>query len=163
MQVSDFPLPKSQNLSIPNFQTTLDLKYLNKSYKPFWLWAILSLINDQKYNKDYSGTYFFNTKDIVKKMLSLSWVPVVSYRLNLGYRDQLGEIINTVASSIPELKTNWDTFRIEKEINKYLESNERIYKNLLRFVPYRFLSPFYRDDLRGVNEKQKNKCNKGNC
>ena len=156
MQVADFPLPDSSSLSIPSFQTVLDLKNLNKSYKPFWLWAIMSLINDRKYDKKYDGTYFFDTKDIVRKMLSLAWVPVVSYRLNLGYKDQLGEIISKISDSLPGLKTSWDYVKIESEVVKFLGKNQSIYTSLLRFVPYRFLSPFYREELKGTDEKQKN-------
>ena len=156
MNVSDFPLPQSSSLPISRFQTILDLKNLNKSYKPFWLWAIISLAKDKKYSRDYSGIYSFDTREIVKKMLSLAWVPVVSYRLNLGYKDQLGKIIKSVSLSIPGLKVNWDNIRIEKEIEKYLENNKSIYTELLRFVPYRLVRPFYEVDLKGVSEKNIN-------
>ena len=156
MNISDFSLPDSSSLSISRFQTVLDLKNLTMSYKPFWLWAIINLTNEGKYKKDYNSDYYFDTKDIVKKMLVLAWVPVVSYRLNLGHKDQIGEIINTVSSLNPELKTNWDYYKIEAEVEKYLEENKSVYTNLLRFVPFRFLSPFYKNDLKGVNEKQKN-------
>ena len=156
MQVSDFHLPQSTSLPISKFQKVLDLKNLTMSYKPFWLWAIIYLIYEEKYKKDYSGNYSFDTKDIVKKMLSLAWVPVVSYRLNLGYRDQIGEIINTVSSSNPEIKTNWDYFRIEKEVEKYLAGNKSVYTKLLRFVPYRLLRPFYDSDLKNIKKKQVN-------
>ncbi len=156
MNVSDFPLPQSSSLPVSKFQTVLDLKNLNKSYKPFWLWAIISLAKDKKYSRDYSGTYYFDTKDIVRKMLTLAWVPVVSYRLNLGYQDQLGEIIKTVSSSISGLKTNWDYIRIEKEIERYLDGNRGVYNDLLRFVPYRLLRPFYDAELRGVPDKKIN-------
>ncbi len=156
MTIPDFPLPDSASLSISHFQTTLDLKNLNKSYKTFWFWAIISLINKQQYKKDYSGIYSFDTKNIVKEMLVLAWVPVVSYRLNLGYKDQLGVIIEKIRDSLPGLKTNWDYYRIEAEVEKFLETHKSIYTSLLRFVPFRFLSPFYKNDLKEVSEKNKN-------
>lgn len=112
------------------------------SYKFYWFWALLEYAQQKK------PTILF--KDLVIRMVSLSWHTVVYYKLGFGSIDQLPEIMKRILA-ISDLNERSK----QEEIEDYLhirwsakdnseEENELIkaVKRLQNEVPYRSLSPF---------------------
>lgn len=154
--VNENKLPGNDYLDISSFQSSLELKFLQNSYKPFWIWAILELLGTKNFKRDYTDCIYLNMHDIATKMLSLAWVPTINYRLNFGNSDQLGSFIREIFEANPTVKRNLDAIQIRKIIQEYTGKNQIIIDKLIRYVPYRFISPFYSEQIKGIPDGKKN-------
>ena len=86
-------------------------------------------------------------------MIVLAWYPVNYYKLSLGKQDQL-------AKYIMELKFRFDELNddiIEENLFQFLKSNKghfvviEIINKLGRYVPYRFVRPWF-NETKGVDD-----------
>lgn len=143
-------LPTHQNLRITELSGLFE-KTTN-SYKFYWFWSLLEQVQTQ-------NTLSF--KDLVMEMVVLSWHTVAYYKLSLGAKDQLPEIIQRILALgvVNELSKReevrvylndcWTTKTpsvAQKELVKEL-------KKLQHYVPYRLLSPFF-DNLPSGNTER---------
>ncbi|MDF2614472.1 MAG: hypothetical protein K0S71_2258 [Clostridia bacterium] len=142
-------LPKAGDVDVRVFSTLLDYKILSASYKPFWLSGVLKEV--------INGKKEIGFKELVCHMISSAWYPIVQYKLSFGKSDKLGDIVEyikgkyEIAADEKEHVLYKLIFELQdREIIKYIEG-------LYQFVPYRMLSPFYQELLRGTAEKEKNK------
>ncbi|NFD30030.1 HNH endonuclease [Clostridium botulinum] len=90
-------------------------------------------------------------------MIVAAWYPIMQYKLSFGVFDNLKKPINYVA-----LKYGFASNCDESEILKFLcESEDKELKKMMRdltcMVPYRLLSPFFTDKLKGKDKSSKNK------
>ncbi|RHW65932.1 HNH endonuclease [Clostridium botulinum] len=90
-------------------------------------------------------------------MIVAAWYPIMQYKLSFGVFDNLQKPINYVA-----LKYGFASNCDESELLKFLcESEDKELKKMMRdltcMVPYRLLSPFFKDKLKGQNKSSKNK------
>jgi hypothetical protein len=126
----------------------------SNSYKLYWFWALLEQAQKPKPTILY--------KDLLIRMVSLSWHTVVYYKLSLGGSDQLPEIMKRMLaiSDLHELSR-------QEEIEDYLhtcwgardatpEEKQLIakVKGLQGYVQYRLLSPFFADLSRRNTNKE---------
>ena len=102
------------------------------------------------------GDAKINLEDVVFEMLALVWFPINYYKISLGKSDQLSKDIKEIQTefNIPDQVD-------EKELKSLLiqERNHqlivRIVKNILRYVPYRFIRPWF-PELSGLKDQEVN-------
>lgn len=133
-----------ENEIIKVFQSTTN------SYKYYWWYSILQLVK-KKENKT------FKFDEIAIQMIVFAWYPVNYYKLSLGKQDQLAKYVKELKSHFIEL--NDDT----KEDGLFLFLNENkdvfivkdIISKLVKYVPYRFIRPWF-DESIGIEDSKVN-------
>jgi hypothetical protein len=133
----------SFNLLNNAFQNTTN------SYKYYWWMAILRLVKAK-------GDANISLDDVVFEMLTLVWFPINYYKISLGKSDQLTKYIK-------EIQVQFDLLdQVDENDLKSLLKNERnhpliarIVKNVLRYVPYRFVRPWF-PELDGLKDQDVN-------
>ena len=60
-------------------------------YKYVWMLALLRIASENKRE-------FVSFKEMTARMVAAAWYPVIYFRLNLGYSDQLAELIYAVSA-----------------------------------------------------------------
>ena len=116
------------------------------SYKLVWFLALLSLLK----RRDCRA---FRLADVFTEMAVAAWHPVCLFRLSLGLQDKLQDVILEIQRS-SELPPNAST----DDIRRFVESSASAQANLdyfKRYVPTRFLTPWFDDELRGVRDSLK--------
>jgi hypothetical protein len=114
----------------------------------------MQLLERSQFDQD-----LFRFKDILVGMLAIAWYPHSVFNLSFGSQDMIAREL--------------DTLRNELKIDKYLSGvsqneQEKIREiisqcslssttiDLLRYVPYRLIRPFFSDLLRGLKDQQVN-------
>lgn len=120
------------------------------SYKYLWFLAILELIQETR--KDSSGGLVLSTHSICSRMVAKAWIPSQRFKLSFGRWDNITSIFEELKKPINNFP--FDAQYKEAEALKALETyaaahpkkfKTLIYKPLLRYVPYKFLSPWFSD------------------
>jgi len=115
-------------------------RHTTNSYKLFWFLAILSLM---KRSKERS----LPLADIFAEMAAAAWHPVCLYRLSLGRQDKLQDVIKEIQQN-SDLRPNTTPESIRKFVAYSEETKEKV-EFFKRFVPTRFLTPWFAEKLRG--------------
>jgi hypothetical protein len=118
-------------------------KDTTNSYKLVWFLAILSLL---KRNDDRS----LRLADIFTEMAAAAWHPVCLYRLSLGRQDKLQDVIQEIQIG-SRLQPNATPEAIRKFVTDSAEANAKL-DFFKRYVPTRFLTPWFADKLRGQRD-----------
>jgi len=122
---------------------------VTNSYKYYWWLAILRILKRK-------GDSKINMDDVVFEMLELVWFPVNYYKISLGKTDQLSKYIKEIQIEF-DIRDQVDEselkFILNEERNHPLIS--RIVKNVLRYVPYRFIRPWF-PELSGLKDQEVN-------
>jgi len=113
------------------------------SYKLVWFLAILTLM---KRCEERS----LNLADIFTEMAVAAWHPVCLYRLSLGRQDKLQEVIQEIQQH-SHLQPNATPEAIRKFIAGSAEAKAKL-DFFKRYVPTRFLTPWFSDKLRGQRD-----------
>ena len=100
--------------------------------------------------------------DLVVEMLLVAWFPHRYFKLSFGVQDQCAKILGYFVSSQNRLFengpiTNTSLGQLRMELSEWLLVNKNYADHLLQYVPYRLLSPFYSNELKGLPESNKNK------
>jgi hypothetical protein len=133
-----------ENKIITVFQNTTN------SYKYYWWYSILQLVKKQENKK-------FRLDEIAIQMIVFAWYPVNYYKLSLGKQDQLAKHILDLKSHFNELN---DDIK-EEDLFHFLNSNKRnivikdIINKLIKYVPYRFVRPWFNETI-GVEDAKVN-------
>lgn len=120
------------------------------SYKFYWFLAITNSV--KKSNKTT-----FKIENLVIEMIGEIWYPINYFNLSFGKQDQFSRGISELVAqlNIPvNIKKNELIDLIYQ--NKENENVKSLIKNLSRYVPFRFLSSWFANDLRGILDVQKN-------
>lgn len=142
-------MPQSDLVDYRVFSRLLDDDKVVASYKMYWLLGILDEVA--------LGNTEIEFKKIISRMIVYSWYPILQYKLNYGIFDNLKKSVNYIAIKY-NLTNNYDENKLldfiysndDKELNKMM-------KELTYNVPYRLLSPFFTDKLKGQKDSIKNK------
>lgn len=132
-----------ENEIIKVFQNTTN------SYKYYWWHSILQLVK----KKDKSGFI----EDIAIQMLILAWYPVNFYKISLGKQDQLAKYIKEIKNHFNELNEDIK----EEDLFIFFNTNKdnivikNIISKLTKYVPYRFIRPWF-DETIGVDDSKVN-------
>ncbi|GIU46144.1 hypothetical protein TUM4438_21230 [Shewanella sairae] len=143
------PLPSSNKLDIPALSRIFD--NTTNSYKLLFFRALLSLIQD---GKTPDGK--IDSTELAHYLLAHAWVPSVYFKLNLGTQDQIVQHLydlNLVAVDLSQHKGKPFTLLLEKLAKT---NNSKINKQVLKYVPYRLLQPFFSAELQGKKDAEKN-------
>ncbi len=135
-------LPLDANLRIEKLANIFGS--VTNSYKYYWFYSILNIIKDKSV-KNIS----FN--EIIEEMIYQSWYPVVTFRLSFGKQDKLQDLVRLLAKDYYGIVT--DEKSIKKHIREKIKNDDRVHKqfnDMKRYVPYRFIRPFFSDELKGV-------------
>lgn len=120
-------------------------KSTTNSYKYYWWYAILLSLKEG--NK---STITF--EEIAIHMLSLVWYPVNYYKISLGKQDQLSRYVVDIKNhySLPDDITEGElrTFLLTNKKDDFLV---RIFSDLTRYVPFRFIRPWF-SGMVGLND-----------
>ncbi len=145
-------LPPDNDVDIANLSRVFN--DTTNSYKFYWFLAILDSLQA-------TGETRMAMRDLSLRMVATVWYPLAYYRLSFGVQDQFKDIAGTVAAYLsvdvsptaPNLLTQLHSQLADAELAS-------IYKrvgDLLRWVPYRFLRPFFSTDLTDLPDHQVNK------
>ncbi len=116
------------------------------SYKLVWFLAILSLLRR-------NGDIRLALPEILKEMAVVAWHPVCFFRLSLGRQDKLqGAILDMRERS--RLPVDTGVQAIRDFLDGSPETRRRL-DFLKCYVPTRFLTPWFADDLRGVKDHRR--------
>jgi hypothetical protein len=116
------------------------------SYKLVWFLAILSLLRRAEQRS-------LRLTDLLTEMVVTAWHPVCFYRLSLGSQDKLQNLVLSVmeSSGLPPNSS-------AEAIRKFVEHSPVFSAKLdyfKRYVPTRFLTPWFDERLRGTRDSQK--------
>lgn len=141
-----FPLPEDRWVDVSVLVRVFDDR--TTSYKFYWFLALLELFEENEYNANRP----ISIKELVVRMLFFASF-AYSNKLNLGKVDQFHRYLVNV--NLAEDKKSSD--RKNRLLGIIRSQLENTWKSLTRFVPYRFLTPFYAEVLKGISDAQKNK------
>ncbi len=120
------------------------------SYKYFWWYSILQLVRE----KDKSN---FSIEEVAIQMIIFAWYPVNFYKLSLGKQDQLANYIRDIKINFKELNEDIK----EEDLFIFLNSNKNkgivkvIINKLTKYVPYRFIRPWF-NEIIGLEDSKVN-------
>lgn len=140
-------VPYSSDVDYLTFSRVLNDDRVVASYKMYWLLAILDEV--------ISGNKEITFKKLISRMVASAWYPISAFKLSFGVWDNLAKVVDYIHAEF-KLKTNYDKRELmdfiyncdDKELKKMLNS-------LTLNVPYRFLSPFFQEKLRGKRDVDK--------
>jgi len=143
-------IPYDERLDINAFEKMLSMRRLTNSYKLYWLYAILDFISKGKNSVSFDN--------ILINMIALAWHSVITYKLSLGVQDKLSQLIEYINEKY-YVKENISHTGLINFIAEIIEEDEKVYNEaakLLKYVPYRLISSFYADELKGIKDYKKN-------
>jgi len=131
------------------FAMNPDLRIFNQifsdttnSYKFLWFLAILDQLRD---NPDVRTMSF---EDLTVRMVNRAWYPMNTFRLSFGSQDSIRNVVLRLSLTMVDYSVpprSWNT-----------EERASINKTLSRWVPYRFIRPFFESQTRGLPDHKVN-------
>jgi len=140
-------LPYENN--IPIDRLTAVFNETTNSYKFYWLLAILDEIKE-------NGSEIILMQDLYRRILEDVWYPINYYQLSFGKSDRFKQISDFINSQITvdygvSSKKLFQQIDNEMNINAKTECFQKI-NELARWVPYRFIRPFFANETRGIKD-----------
>lgn len=121
---------------------------MTNSYKIYWFNSVFEEI--------VRGKRHISFKEVTVGMIVSAWYPIMTYRLNFGKQDKLEKIILKINNEYIE-----DRAIRKYDLYKYLIESEdnnlnKLISYFYTYVPYRLLTSFYEQELRGLKDALKN-------
>lgn len=147
LEVNSYKLPNSKRVDSRIFGRLLEDKRVVASYKMYWLLGILEEVS--------LGNTEINFRKIVSRMITAAWYPTIQYRLYFGQFDNLIKSIEYI-SSVYRIPVNINSSELLDFIynNKDKILNKQI-RELTNQVPYKLLTPFFEDELKGIDDSKR--------
>lgn len=142
-------LPYSSLVDISKFLQTFD--NTAASYKYIFFLSLLDVLE----KSDFSQVEIA-LEEILLEMLVNAWYPHTYFRLNFGVNDR-------IARELDRLNLNSESDVVKASGSSRDALRKLIYRRpftqnqLLDLVPYRLLTPFFRQELKGLKDAQKNR------
>ncbi|WP_238883868.1 hypothetical protein [Clostridium sp. YIM B02551] len=141
-------VPPSSKVDYRIFSRLLDDARVVASYKMYWLLGILDEVS--------IGNREIEFNKIITRMIVYAWYPTMQYRLSFGSFDNLKKPINYIAFKYV-YAANCD----ERKLLDFIYSSDdselnKMIKELAYKVPYRLLSSFFTEELKGKKDNLKN-------
>lgn len=137
-------LPRESYLSVEHLSSTFN--NTTNSYKFYWFLAIIEKVKE--------GKELISIDDLVILMISEVWYPVNYFRLSFGKQDQFEDVIKNLRN---KLNCSIDIKRNDLIILLYENKNHKEVKKLIRklrrWVPQRFIRPWFSIELRGTKDQ----------
>jgi len=96
--------------------------------------------------------------ELIAGMLAKAWYPVVQFKLFLGSADKIGDAVGYLKAHY-DFSVDSNESELKKQILQLAQRDDQLRASLdwfTRYVPYRFLSPFFSTRLRGLPDNQRN-------
>ena len=144
-------LPLHTNLEVGKLSSVFG--NTTNSYKFYWFLAILDSIKE---NEKAS----IPMNELALRMVASVWYPLDYYKLSFGKQDSFKEIANYV-SSLYKVDNNVNSKSLFEQINANLDEKtiksiqQKVTSTLLRYVPYRFVQPFFTSETKGLENDGK--------
>ncbi|MFT8352308.1 HNH endonuclease domain-containing protein [Clostridium saccharoperbutylacetonicum] len=140
-------VPYSNEVDYAAFSRVLRDDKVVASYKMYWLLALLDEISNNNVEIEF--------RTLICNMVVKAWYPLLKYKLSFGLCDNLAKVVNYISDTF-KLESNYDEHKLFDFIYNIEDKNlNKMLKELALNVPYRFLSPFFEDKLRGEKKVQK--------
>jgi len=140
-------VPYSNEVDYITFSRALRDDKVVASYKMYWLLSLLDEIS--------LGNSEIEFRRLICKMVVKAWYPLLKYKLSFGLCDNLAKVASYISDTY-KLESSYDE---RKLLNFIYNSEDKILNKMLKEltlnVPYRFLSPFFEDKLRGQKKVQR--------
>ncbi len=141
-------LPNSPLLDIASFAGIFADK--SASYKFLWMQAILRAVERNEAARPIPSRL------LVAYMLDIAKYPLRRFLLSFGWHDRVDEVLKDL-----EAAAGWHPLRdanLDKEIAvRFADIPDFVSRPLLQFVPYRLLTPFFGDAMRGLGRAERNR------
>lgn len=144
-----YPLPYSSQLPISALAASFN--DVTSSYKFYWFLSIL----EQARNSQKRVMFIL---DLLARMIASVWYPTNYFRLSFGKQDRLGSIAARLGEHTG-LPMDAAADHVVEAVLRHATDNDdlgRSISTLARYVPYRFLRPFFAQKLRGVSDAKVN-------
>lgn len=141
-------LPFDDMIDSRKLESILDYNKLTTSYKLFWFSGIFEEI--------LNGNQRITFRRIVCRMIASAWYPILQYHLNFGYGDSLNSVVNLIHKKHSISKDIKESELLSIIENIEDSEVEKAIEGFYKYVPYRLLSPFYTEELRGVEDSRRN-------
>ncbi len=145
-------LPDSNTLDIGALSRSFS--NVTNSYKLLFFQGLLSCLKGTHFG--YKLIIPINAIGI--EMIALAWYPYIYFKLSFGLQDKTHRCLDKLRFHLsnPNIAGNAET---QNQLHTAIKEQWNIINgdSLLRFVPYRLLTPFFEDRLRGAPDPEKNK------
>lgn len=142
-------LPESNKLPINKLIQCFD--DTTNSYKYYWFLSILDEVKNSVGNE-----VIIPTDRLVSRMISKTWFTLNYYKLSFGKLDRFSKIVESIKNNT-DLKIDDKEDKVFEVISEFYNSRRSFLKkeNLVldRYVKYRFLTPWFKNELRGIEPK----------
>lgn len=150
-----FPLPKSNDISIDKLSAVF--RDTTNSYKFYWFLSILELLNSPS-----TKSNIIEFESMYIEMLDMVWFPLNSYKLSFGKNDSFKKIETFILSQNINIDNSFNSDRIYKQLQNNLDHQQikqldSEIKKLVKYVPYRFIRPFFETETRNLTDHEVNK------
>lgn len=138
-------LPSSKKLPIEYLAACFN--DVTNSYKFYWFLSILEHVKA-------SSSSTIPIKSLLANMVADVWFPSNYFYLSFGKQDRLSQVALKIRET-SNLKIDSKKGDIVNETFSQLQTNSTLANEILtlgRFVPYRFLRPFFSKELSGVSD-----------
>jgi len=144
-------LPYSDKLPIEKLCSCF--KNTTNAYKFYWFLSILDHLLEKR-------TVNIPIKEIAIRMIANAWYPLDYYKLSFGKQDGFKKIAISISNKM-KVNNSPNSESLFNQIQQKLHEKEinEIYRDvyvLLRWVPYRFIRPFFSNELRSLPDSQIN-------
>ena len=119
-------------------------KHRTTSYKYLLFLAILHKLK----SSGFAGSYSVEFRELVVEMLVIAWYPANVHYLSFGTQDKIVRTLEDLNLEAGESSSN-DMNQIRQEITH--QDIDEIVKYLKRYVPFRLILPFFKEELQGVD------------
>lgn len=119
-------------------------KHRTTSYKYLLFLAILHKLK----SSGFAGSYSVEFRELVVEMLVIAWYPANVHYLSFGTQDKIVRTLEDLNLEAGESSSN-DINQIRQEITH--QDIDEIVKYLKRYVPFRLILPFFKEELQGVD------------
>lgn len=142
----------SDNSELPINKHSQIFKDTTNSYKLLFFGALLDKIS----RVDDNTSLKIPVKDLANEMLLLAWYPSVYSHLSFGAQDQVAYTISKLSFNLSGT-VFYGHSQEHKLRNAIADQRDKIQiDRLLRYVPYRLLTPFFKDELNGLKDGARN-------
>ena len=144
-------LPYSNKLPIEKLSVCFS--DTTNAYKFYWFLSILDHLLENR-------NLIIPIKEIAIRMIANAWYPLDYYKLSFGKQDGFKKIAISISNKIevdnlPNSPSLFEQLHQKLSINELDIIHTDVYQ-LLRWVPFRFIRPFFKDELKGLRDSQVN-------
>lgn len=149
-------LPPSPRVDVGTLSRLLDDRVT--SYKFFFFLSLLDRVSGRSSGKsDSIGDSPLPLRELAVDMVLAAWYPHGFCKLSLGYADMLQTTVDTVFDGVP-VRGTWIVAGGEEwlQLRKWCSDRPEP-SSVLKYVPYRLLSPFFEREIKGLPDTKKNR------